>query len=104
MPASDFRQFPIVASVDILAWLSKYDATPKIAPQWPESKFLTLVFVFRETQESPVMAYVLVSEQQLDQAFNLEKLTDRWLFFTVPRSAVLVDSIRPQGLEPTSWE
>ncbi len=108
MPSDDVRPSDHIRPIsappgrDLAEWLSTYDATPTILPEWPESIAMAVVMVTTRTIGFEMVAHVVLAEKALRQAATAVTLPQgiSRLFFTVPRSFLLKANL---GLTENSW-
>ena len=84
--------FPLTPPEDyaIEGVLYEYDNDPRVIPQWPESRRMTLVAVvvedFHTETESEAVGYVITEPAQADELVNFEaSYPCAVLFFTIPK-------------------
>jgi hypothetical protein len=102
MSSRDYLQVEAPPGRDLAEWLSTFDSSPTLLPEWPESESLAVVMV----TVTPVKTFaaVVLSEQSLREVDTVVTLSNavRRLFFTVPRSFLLRAGTCP-GLTSASW-
>lgn len=70
------------------AWLVRYDAAPRVIPQWPASTRMALVAVSQLAHE--------LSAQLLTEPSDVNKFVEiRTLYFVVPSSVVRAAGVCP---------
>lgn len=86
---------------EILAWLCKYDARPRILPEWPASSRMALVFVSLMPANVLVGGVLLSPQEMADSVTATLTLAPR-LYFSVPRLVLLSSNLVP-GLSEESF-
>lgn len=101
MQAKDHLAIAAPPGRDLAEWLSTYDATPVVLPEWPESLAMAVVSV-TEVDGGTLLGHVLLTRDALGKTSTSVHLNARRLFFTVPRSFLLAEGVC-EGLNRSSW-